>query len=317
MRHYAARSALFFAAALVAAFTLTACSSGGGGDDTPDPFNLLSDERGLRLRTIVQDADVLLVPRLYLNFSNPQDPEGTETRQTLDASCAQATCTIATDTSIMVQDIFDLSVRVSPEEANLGSRGGFDTLVSTSRLRLAAGILGEGLSLASPSVTNYGFWGREGFAGVLIGDGPLTGTGVLGGVQTNVPLDGNIAMAFAAGNVRGTNPEPGPSGNLDAAWDGIVEAISTRTFDRREGTVRIAIGNLLNPLATVTIMLGDSLLVAEDTWTDLPVMNGAFGKGTHGLDYLEGNFHGSDEQEAYGVFDTDAYTGAFGAIRAN
>ena len=30
---------------------------------------------------------------------------------------------------------------------------------------------------------------------------------------------------------------------------------------------------------------------------------------------MAGNFHGSAHEEAYGVFDTGAYVGAFGAMR--
>ena len=41
----------------------------------------------------------------------------------------------------------------------------------------------------------------------------------------------------------------------------------------------------------------------------------AFAAGTAGSDYLTGNFHGPDHEEAYGVFDTGAYVGAFGAKR--
>ena len=37
--------------------------------------------------------------------------------------------------------------------------------------------------------------------------------------------------------------------------------------------------------------------------------------GSAGRDYPEGNFHGQDHEETYGVFDTGAYIGAFGAKR--
>ena len=48
----------------------------------------------------------------------------------------------------------------------------------------------------------------------------------------------------------------------------------------------------------------------------MPLAQGSFASGTAGRDdYLEGNFHGPDHEEAYGVFDTGAYVGAFAARR--
>ena len=43
--------------------------------------------------------------------------------------------------------------------------------------------------------------------------------------------------------------------------------------------------------------------------------DGGFRAGAAGTDYLEGRFHGPGHEEAWGVFDTDAYVGAFGAKR--
>ena len=50
-------------------------------------------------------------------------------------------------------------------------------------------------------------------------------------------------------------------------------------------------------------------------WADMPLSNGGFSSGTAGTDYLGGNFHGAGHEEAWGVFETANYLGAFGAKR--
>ena len=56
--------------------------------------------------------------------------------------------------------------------------------------------------------------------------------------------------------------------------------------------------------------------ISEPGWKDMPLAQGRFTSGTAGQDdYLEGNLHGPKHEEAYGVFDTGAYVGAFGAMR--
>ena len=47
----------------------------------------------------------------------------------------------------------------------------------------------------------------------------------------------------------------------------------------------------------------------------LEVSASVFRRKAAGNDYLEGNFYGVDNSEAYGVFDTDNFTGAFGTKR--
>lgn len=47
----------------------------------------------------------------------------------------------------------------------------------------------------------------------------------------------------------------------------------------------------------------------------IPIRNGRYNTGLRGSDYIEGNFHGLAHRETYGVFDTGAYVGAFGAER--
>ena len=47
----------------------------------------------------------------------------------------------------------------------------------------------------------------------------------------------------------------------------------------------------------------------------MPLANGRFSTGTQGRNYLEGHFGGPGHEEAWGVFDTTGYLGAFGAKR--
>ena len=319
MMRRAARSAVFFAAALAAAFTLAACSSGGGGngdDEIPDPVDLMQDPRGQGLQAIVEDSDTLLIPSLRVEYSfSVGDAPASEETLAPAATCTGVSCTIGTDTNttIQVQHIFDLSVGLGPGEAALGQRGGFDTLESAGRLRLGDAILGENFHVVAPSVTNYGFWGEYGFAGVSIGTESLDGSFELEALQAAVPITGDVAMAFAAGDVNGLNP----GGVGEAIWEGIAEAVSTRTFQRRTGSARVLISNLSSPTANVYIRLDETLIGPTDGWTNMAVTAGAFSSGTAGTDLLQGNFHGPNHEETYGVFDTDAYTGAFGAMRGN
>ena len=50
-------------------------------------------------------------------------------------------------------------------------------------------------------------------------------------------------------------------------------------------------------------------------WADMALAAGGFASGTAGTGYLAGKFHGPAQQEAWGVFDTADYIGAFGAKR--
>ena len=47
----------------------------------------------------------------------------------------------------------------------------------------------------------------------------------------------------------------------------------------------------------------------------MPLSAGRFTAGRPGGGWLRGDFHGPDHEEAWGVFDTTDYIGAFGAKR--
>ena len=69
-----------------------------------------------------------------------------------------------------------------------------------------------------------------------------------------------------------------------------------------------------NPQASVKIDV-EGYAIGSEGWDDIPLADGHFVIGTAGSDYLARNFHGPDHSETYGVFDTEAYIGAFGARR--
>ena len=147
-------------------------------------------------------------------------------------------------------------------------------------------------------------WGQHGMAGLVIADGPFSGR------TASIPFNGDMdaAIPFAFGDVSGTNP--GGSGR--ATWSGIAEVVAVRTFRRQEGIATLTIADLAQPAVSVGIEV-DGNPIGNSAWADLPLSSGGFTFGSPGDDYVEGNFHGANHSEAYGVFDTDNFTGAFGA----
>ena len=295
---------------------LTGCN--GGGDDgvemPEDIFlSLASDERVLRLVGIVERADTLLVPAVRGNYSVPG---GTTTKIPFAGiSCQKVEC--AYDgvkimlTDLFLDDLINPGIDVSVSDVNLESRSdGFDTVTVQANLNAVDvdRALPDFTITEMPKGLGYGFWGEHGMAGLFIADGPFTGE------ASNIPFSGQmeVAIPFAVGDISGTNPR----GTGSATWTGIAEAVSPRTFTRREGAATLTIADLSLSPPTVSVAIDiDGKPIGESGWTDVSLTDGRFTHGTAGDDYLEGNFHGAEHSEAYGVFDTDTFTGAFGAKR--
>ena len=310
-------------AAVAAALTLAAC--GGGGGDSPDPVDLLLAPRVVRLKKIIERSNTFSIPAVHFDYSvSIGNADAIANRLSNNASCTRASCDVEAEDGGMettvVQDLIDLSVNVDTTEISLGSRGGFDTIAIASEFDVSGLILDDTATFTPPTATAFGAWGEHGFAGVVIGNGSLTGQGRQTGfgVQTTVPFTGHLSYAFAyvMGNTTGTNP----SGVGVATWEGIAEAASLRTFERRQGTATLVIADLSNPRLSVDIDV-DGFAINSSDWANLPLTDGSFTFPPSGTvadgNYLAGNFHGSGHEEAYGVFDTEAYTGAFGAKRDN
>ena len=112
------------------------------------------------------------------------------------------------------------------------------------------------------------------------------------------------------GDAAATNP----AGLGSATWRGVAEAASTGTFERRQETATLTIADLGQPRIRIAIDVAGWDIGAQ-TWSDMSLANGSFTVGRAGSDYMAGKFHGPDHDEAYGVFDTGVYVGAFGAKR--
>ena len=120
------------------------------------------------------------------------------------------------------------------------------------------------------------------------------------------------AHAWAAGETTDTNP----TGTGSATWRGIAEAASTADFQRLTGTANLTIADLSQLRLTAEIHL-DKIdgSTAELRWPDISLSNGSFSQGSAGDHHIHGRFHGQDHSEAWGIFHTNAYLGAFGAMR--
>ena len=302
---------------VILSLLLAACGGDEGGDEVAMPddevMSLASDPRVLRLEGIVERTEVLLMPAMHVNYSVSALGETITDSVLQEVSCEGAACAafgVTLDlTDPIAGNLIDPDVGISVSEADLQSRDdGFHT--ASIRGNLAPSQIGELLPEITvvdiPEVLGYGFWGEHGMAGLSLADGPFSGR------ANDIPFSGDmkVALPFAFGDVSGTNP----LGVGSATWTGIAEVVALRTFRRQEGIVTLTIPELLEPTITVGLEASGNP-IGKPAWTDLPLADGHFVFGEAGDDYLEGNFHGVDHSEAYGVFDTDNFTGAFGAKR--
>ena len=297
---------------LLIASMLAACGGGGGGGTVsprPEVEVDRSDPRLMRLEQIIRQADTILVPGVHIDYSVSQ-PAQVSDRQFQPMSCSGTTCTADDGTTITEQDFLGPVLDVDPSELTITARHGFDTAALEATLNPSdfegfLPFLGATIS-SLPSVTSYGFWGDYGFAGVSIADGPMAGQYL--GVSFNGEF--KTATSVAGGAATGTNP-----GGVGAAtWSGVAEAASTQTFERHQGTATLTIADLSAPSISVSIDVPEYAINAPG-WSAIPLDAGTFSTGFVGSDYLEGNFYGPEHDEAYGVFDTGSYVGAFGGKR--
>ena len=289
-----------------AALTITACG-GGGGPLRPDGGQ--AAPAGERLQGLLERHDTLLFSAVHSRYALSAEGETVDVASADAVSCEGAGCVAGDGTTIRARDLIDPAAVVGLDAVDgslRGSRGGFDTVTLEDSFE-SVERLSDITVTAAMEVTSYGFWGEHGFAAVTVGAGPLSGR--IGAT----PISGEFGFtsAYAVGDATGTNP----AGMGSAAWRGIVEAASTDTFERHRGSVAVTIADLSRPRVGVAIdVLGHS--IGAPGWADMALSGGHFTAGTAGSDYLAGNFHGPDHGEAWGVFDTEGYVGAFGAKRA-
>ena len=301
-------------AALALPLALGACSGGSAtGPAGPPPelgeeelAALRSDPRVVRMGGILERSDALLFTGLHARYALTGGGETVRGTLTETMDCAGGRCTGSGGTTIALADLTAPSdVDVGLSEAALGSRGGFDTVATRGRFEVTERVPGVTMT-ATPSIRSWGFWGEHGFAALELGSSPLTGEAD----GTAVSGDFSLARAYAAGAVSGTNPA-GPGG---ATWTGIAEASPVGRYERLMGTTTVTVADLSRPRVGVAIDVPGHDIGAPG-WADMPLANGSFASGTAGTDYLGGNFHGPNHEEAWGVFDTADYLGAFGTRR--
>ena len=285
---------------------------GGNGVEMPDAI-LQSDPRVMRLEGIVERADTLLASGIHVSYSVSALGETTTDSLVQEVSCSGVTCTgigvTINLTDPVLTDFIKPDVNLSDSDASLQSRDGFDIAFIRGNLDASEmGVVLPGIAVTeTPEGLGYGFWGEHGMAGLTLTDGPFSGR------VNDIPFGGDmkVAIPFALGDAAGTNPD----GMGNATWTGIAQVVSIRTFRRQEGAATLTIPDLSAPVVTVGINDSDGNPIGKSGWADLPLTAGGFSVGTAGSNYLAGNFHGADHSEAYGVFDTDTFIGAFGAKR--
>ncbi|MDE0034842.1 MAG: hypothetical protein OXU75_17185 [Deltaproteobacteria bacterium] len=293
----------FGTAAVLAALMLAAC---GGGDPAPSaPPEPMPPGDAAGLEGILERADTLLATGAHSRWtlSDGETEIGEAGAEVM--ACAGAVCV---DSSGMVTTVADLRGAFAGRGAGrtqTGTRGGFDTAAARSGFEVTQRITGATV-MAMPEAMSWGIWGEHGFGVLVVSAGPLAaqveGTAFTGRFSS--------AAAWALGDAAGSNPE----GLGSAVWRGVAEAASTATFTRLAGTATVTIADLSRPRVGVEIAVFGHDIGAPG-WADVPLVNGRFSTGTAGADYLAGDFHGPQHEEAWGVFDTGAYVGAFGAKR--
>ncbi len=293
------------AAVVAAAVALAACGGGGGSSSPGEPgagsgLSGSANEDVARLGGVLERADTLLMTGSRTHASlMAEGGAAIEDSSVEGVTCAGGRCVAADGTATTVADLFDASASgaMGPEtiEASLGTRGGFATATTRESLEVLS---------ASPEVTSWGFWGEHGFAVLALGEGPLAAT-IEGTAYTG---DFSLARAYVAGDATGTNP----AGTGSATWRGIAEASPTGTFERLMGTATVTIADLSQPRVDVGIDVAGHTI---GDWTGMALAGGRFAAGVAGTDHLSGAFHGPAHEEAWGVFDTTGYIGAFGARR--
>lgn len=298
-------------AAVFGVLFLSACGGGGGGPSMGsggDEFaQLRSDPSIIRLGGILERADSLLIPSTHVDYSLTTQGQTASDRLVESFTCDGPRCEGNSGTVFTVTDLIDPStdIGVALTGVTLGSRGGFDTFAASADIDLSDTVPGVTIT-DGPSAYSYGLWGQYGAVLLQILDGPMSGR--IQGVSFTGDI--NTATVYAVGDATGTNP----AGMGSATWSGIAEAVSTRMFQRREGTATLTIADLSQPRVGVDIDIA-GFAIDSPGWADMPLTNGRFATGRVGSDHLEGQFYGPSHGEAYGVFDTGAYVGGFGAKR--
>ena len=282
--------------------TVAATSTDGMASTMPVP----SQDRW---ENIYEVADTLLQSSNHLRYTFNWTGLGQSSSDHVvtTSSCTGSRCVESGGRVITAEDFRnpDHQRQVTVPADDLGSQGVFDTFTASVDVDLSI-LFAETTLTEYPSYDTYGVWGQYGALHLQVVDGPMAGE------SQGFPFTGdlNYAVAFILGNATGTNPQ----GTGSATWRGVAEAVSTSTFQRSQGTATLTIADLSRPRVGVDVDI-PGFAIGSPGWSDIPLTDGRFAIGTAGTDRLEGDFYGPAHYEAYGVFDTGAYVGGFGAKR--
>ena len=298
----------------IALAPLAGCLTDGDGPIPLTPEELAekrADPRVVNAGRILDNADTLLIPAAYFNVIVSADDVEQETSMVFRGSCTGLNCYLTGTTP-------DETLELSLEELNfidsedddgdehiirfeLGERDGFNTVLVEGASHLTDDW--EGVE-AGATALSYGIWADYGFAAVVIAGGTIS----IEDEGETIQADIRGGLAFVAGEPAGSNP----TGIGSATWRGIAEAVETRTFQSRYGTAHITIPELAEPSVDVEIDIR-GYSIGSAAWHGIPLDDGRYEAGISGRDRLVGDFYGPEHEETYGVFDTGAYVGAFGA----
>ena len=264
-----------------------------------------------RLENIYATADTLLRLSRHLHYTFNWTGLGQSTSDhVVDSfSCTGSRCVGSNGEVSTLEDFTnpDNLTQVTVSGGDWETHGGFVTIATSVDVDLSTVFFAETTLTEYPSYDIYGVWGQYGALQLQVVDGPMAGQIQEGNLFTG---DLGYAVAFVLGNATGTNPQ----GTGSATWSGVAEAVSTSTFQRGQGTATLTIADLSQPRVGVDISI-PGFAIGSPGWSDIPLTDGRFATGTVGTDRLEGDFHGPNHYEAWGVFDTDDYVGGFGVKR--
>ncbi len=263
---------------------LAGCGGGGGGGGGGTPM--------------VGASPGALLSGLYADYHlTAAGQEPVQERGTQALSC---------DTGCNVLDL-----RTLANTPGTGMRGGFTTIIGEISFPVLTETENDiAVTAGNGSFRRYGFWAEHGYAAMELGNGNLQATE--NAVTWRGPFQ--AAQAWVGGEASMSNP----TGSGSAVWRGIAEAAKTTSapFERLSGSALLTIPNLSRPQVNVRIDLDDGGVSRPLQWNGLQSVGGSFNSsGTNQPGSLQGRFQGSGHEEAWGVFDTPDYIGAFGAKR--
>lgn len=300
-------------AALGGLFALQGC--GGSGDGPATGATALerarSDPRIVKAEKILEGAGMFLMVANYEEYQyDASVPGGPHERIYVDyyGTCNTGTVCELTNANgrTIGFDKSDFTARTDGRgltigRIDLGSRAGFDTGYFEATLSTDRG------TYSSEIVTrSFGVWGEHGYAEAYAASGTFSE------LVQGVWLSGDVRLtsSFVLGEFSGSNP----AGVGSATWRGPAEAILVQTQEHRAGTASVTMADLSVPAVDVDVVIGGRQ-IGSAAWDNIPLQDGAFLAGYYGQDALIGDFFGPQHEEAYAVFDTGIYVGAFGAKR--